>query len=111
MRGPFTLEQFKDPERAIAELGRQAAFSIYKNEIEPLYRENTQHPFLPGYPKDWEWRTYYVKAMSKNICRNCRSAAKVSHHIQHVGNGGLHHLINLLALCHDCHTAEHPEHA
>lgn len=108
MKLPFSKEEFYDPARVVRRLGLQLALSTYRNEVEPLYRQDG----LPGLPRDWRWRTLYIHTLAKGRCRMCRKPVPDStapHHKVFRRNGGDHSIQNLILLCNRCHRLQHPE--
>ena len=122
MQKPFTLAQFRDPQTACAELGRQHAEGVYLREVAHIYDD-----FDRGYPPDWQWRRYFVKKFALGLCQRCKDRWAIAqgvwrrhdtHHIFHLGEifagkrvfdhrfgpGG-----NLEYLCDECHQLEHPD--
>lgn len=107
---PFTLEQFRSPEIAVRRYGLAKALSMYQDLVEPQYTDNG----LPGLPKDWEWRKFFIYHRDKKQCQRCgkrEPALWDVHHKVHRGDGGNHALDNLELLCNwPCHKeGEHPE--
>lgn len=106
---PFTLDEFRNPELAVRRYGLAEALSRYETLVEPQYTDDG----LPGMPKDWAWRQFFVYHRDHKRCQRCNKLRPPQwdiHHVVHRGDGGNHALDNLELLCRwPCHANEHPE--
>jgi len=107
---PFSPEEFSSPQLAVQRYGLSEALLIYREFVEPQYTNDG----LPGLPKDWEWRKFFVYHRANERCQRSGCGRKpefwTAHHIVHRGEGGNHALSNLKLLCDwPCHKLEHPE--
>jgi hypothetical protein len=98
--GPFTQEEWKDPQLAVKHYGIEHALYLY-SIVEPRYRDQG----LPDMPKDWEWRRLLVKTREKGNAKGVGMEARKFNHKIHRGNGGdhAHAPENLELLCRSCH--------